>query len=310
MTGDGCLMEGVALEAISLAGHLQLDNLVLIYDNNAVTCDGPLDWISSEDVDLKMKASGWNVINVPEGSYDVSAIAHALGVAARSHGKPTFINIKTVIGFGTATAGTAKAHHGAFDEHSVKASKTRIGQDPSVTHAVPERALRYFRERQVEGLRLSKQWDVLLQDYAAQFPDKASELARRRKGDLGDQCLTLLRDIDTSQFSGKATREINGSLLQQLWPTTEALIGGGADLINSNKFWYSEHDVFHPSTSFKGRYIRYGIREHAMASISNGLAAYSPGTFLPLTATFFMFYIYVSIPGALHTLFDARWLTF
>lgn len=294
MTGDGCLMEGVALEAISLAGHLQLDNLVLIYDNNAVTCDGPLDWINSEDTDLKMKASGWNVINVSEGSHDVSAIVDALAAAARTRGRPTFINIKTVIGFGTATAGTAKAHHGAFDEQSVSASKVRIGQDPSVTHVVPERALKYFRQRQVEGVRLSEQWSSLLKEYAARFPSKASEFSRRRRGELGDQHLTLLRDIDTSQFAGKATREINGSLLERLWPTTEALIGGGADLINSNKFWYSEHDVFHPSISFKGRYIRYGIREHAMASISNGLAAYGPGTFLPLTATFFMFYIYVS----------------
>lgn len=294
MTGDGCLMEGVALEAISLAGHLQLDNLTLIYDNNAVTCDGPLDWINTEDVNQKMMACGWNVIEVFDGSYDVQVLVDTFKRAQQSRGKPTFINIKTIIGLGTQTAGTAKAHHGAFDAESVAASKRAAGQDPSSSHTTSDRALAYLRERRAAGQRIQSEWDGLLQRYASQYPQKAADFAQRRQGQLGSRPLDILDKIDTTVFRGKATREINGALLEKLWPECKALHGGGADLVNSNKFYYSEHDVFHPATGYTGRYMRYGIREHAMASISNGLAAYNPGTFLPVTATFFMFYIYVS----------------
>jgi dihydroxyacetone synthase len=101
--------------------------------------------------------------------------------------------------------------------------------------------------------------------------------------------------LDSKTFAGQPTRETNGIILERLWKACPSLCGGGADLVNSNKIVYSENDVFGPATSFKGRYIRNGIREHAMASIANGMAAYGPGTFLPITATFFMFFIYVSI---------------
>lgn len=295
MTGDGCLMEGVALEAISLAGHLQLDNLILIYDNNAVTCDGPLDWINTEAINDKMRASGWSVLNVPDGSYDVQSLTETIREASQCRGRPTFINVRTVIGLGTTTAGTAKAHHGAFDLESVQLSKRVAGQNPWTTHEVPERALRYFRECQNVGMHLQSDWNDLMQRYAQKFPRKAAALTKRRQGGLGDECLNILDKIDAAQFRGKATRETNGLLLEKLWSSCEAFYGGGADLVNSNKFYYSEDDVFHPQTNYVGRYMRYGIREHAMASISNGLAAYSPGAFLPVTATFFMFYIYVCI---------------
>ena len=127
MTGDGCLMEGVAMEAISLAGSLQLDNLVLLYDNNQVTCDGPLDWINTEDINTKMRACGWHVLDILEGSHDVQSIVSALNLAKAYKGKPTFINISTVIGLGTKVAGTFKAHHGAFDKESVELSKRLVG---------------------------------------------------------------------------------------------------------------------------------------------------------------------------------------
>jgi dihydroxyacetone synthase len=103
------------------------------------------------------------------------------------------------------------------------------------------------------------------------------------------------RSLDSKTFAGLPTRETNGIILERLWKACPSLCGGGADLVNSNKIVYSENDIFGLSSSFKGRYIRNGIREHAMASIANGIAAYGPGTFLPITATFFMFYIYVSI---------------
>lgn len=294
LTGDGCLMEGVALESISLAGNLQLDNLVVIYDNNQVTCDGPLEWINVEDVNAKMRASGWHVLEVDDGSYNVKTLVSTLEYAKTLVSKPVFINVRTVIGLGTSTAGTYKAHHGVFDSGSVAESKRLAGQDPSSTHQVPSDALEFFRERKQHGQNLEAEWKDLLERYQSMHPMLAEEFQKRRAGDNGNEWKKALEGIDSTQFIGNATREVSGSLMEILWKTHPALAGGGADLVNSNKIPYEAAQVFHPSTGQSGRYIRYGIREHAMASISNGIAAYNPNTFLPFTATFFMFYIYVS----------------
>ena len=294
ITGDGCLMEGVALESIALAGHLQLDNLVLIYDNNQVTCDGPLDWINTEDVIAKMRACGWAVIEISDGCYDVKAIVEALQYAKTVRGRPTFINIRTVIGVGTSTAGTAKAHHGVFDKDSVAESKIAAGQDPSTTHLVPEEALSYFRERKAHGQKLKQEWDRLLAQYGNEYPDLCTALLERRAGGSGKEVFDVLESIDTTSMGKLATRESNGVIMEKVWPICQALCGGGADLVNSNKVYYGTTDVFLPN-HYAGRYIRYGIREHAMASISNGIAACGKGTFIPITSTFLMFYLYVSI---------------
>ncbi|KAI1359134.1 Transketolase, thiamine diphosphate binding domain-containing protein [Xylaria arbuscula] len=296
MTGDGCLMEGVALEAISLAGSLALDNLVLVYDNNQVTCDGPLDWINTEDVNAKMRATGWHVLEIKDACYDVAAIVATLNYAKTLRGKPIFINARTIIGVGTSVAGTYKAHHGAFDKDSIALSKKLAGQDPSVTHEISPEALQYFRQCKTQGEQLESSWNTLVAGYQKEHDELAASFAKTAKGDYGTEWMDILKRIDSAQFNEKATREVNGTLIEQIWPAYEALCGGGADLVNSNKVSYTESDVFHPSVSYAGRYIRYGIREHAMAAISNGLAAYNPGTFVPITATFFMFYLYAA-PG-------------
>ncbi|KAI1152096.1 Transketolase, thiamine diphosphate binding domain-containing protein [Nemania diffusa] len=296
MTGDGCLMEGVALEAVSLAGSLGLDNLVLIYDNNQVTCDGPLDWINTEDVNAKMRATGWHVLEIDDACYDVGAIVSTLSYAKTLKGKPIFINARTIIGIGTSVAGTYVAHHGAFDEKSIARSKQLAGQDPSVTHVIPPDSLHYFRKCKTQGEQLQSDWDKLAHQYETAHPELAADFAKTIKGDYGTKWLDILTNIDSAQFHGKATREANGTLIEKIWPAYPALCGGGADLVNSNKVSYTDSDVFHPTVSYAGRYIRYGIREHAMAAISNGLAAYNPGTFIPITATFLMFYLYAA-PG-------------
>ncbi|KAF4954263.1 hypothetical protein FSARC_12173 [Fusarium sarcochroum] len=295
MTGDGCLMEGVALESISLAGHLQLDNLVLLYDNNNVTCDGPLGWINTEDINQKMRSQGWHVLDVEEGSHDVDSIVSALRLAKSYSGKPVFINIRTVIGVGTAAAGTYKAHHGAVDAESIARSKAEAGLDPKSTHVVPQAALDFFRERRTNGTKLQQQWADLLETYTKRFPEDAAKFNTRLTPNI-DAGVEYLKNLDSQQFDGTATRESNGVLLEHLWTDVPSMCGGGADLVNSNKITYSTEDVFLPEFGHKGRYIRNGIREHAMASIANGLAAYHPGVFRPITATFFMFYIYAA-PG-------------
>lgn len=294
MTGDGCLMEGVALEAISLAGNLQLDNLVVIYDNNQVTCDGPLDWINREDINAKMRASGWHVLEVPDGNHNVPALVAALELAKTVKDRPTFINVRTVIGLGTQVAGMYKAHHGTFDVESIRKHKILAGQDPNSTHEIPERPLAYFRERKAHGEKLEEDWSQLVQGYSQAYPELVADFNRARNGDDGGLWQEMLKQFDSKQFQGQATRDANGAVLERLWSIYPALCGGGADLVNSNKVTYAESDVFHPSVGYKGRYIRYGIREHAMAAVSNGIAAYNPGTFLPITATFLIFFLYVS----------------
>ncbi|KAF3002213.1 hypothetical protein E8E14_001525 [Neopestalotiopsis sp. 37M] len=296
MSGDGCLMEGVAMEAISLAGSLQLDNLVILYDNNQVTCDGPLDWINTEDINAKMRACGWHVLEVADGNYDVQAVTAALAHAQSLRGKPVFINIRTVIGVGTQVAGTHKAHHGTFDKESVRLSKQLAGQDPDVTHVIPEKPLKYFRDCKAKGESLESKWNDLVSRYSTKHPELAAEFEQARSGDYGAKWLDILKATDSAQFKGTATRDVNGTLIEAIWKEFPALCGGGADLVNSNKVHYTETDVFHPSVSYAGRYVRYGIREHAMAAISNGLAAYNPGTFRPITATFLIFFLYAA-PG-------------
>ncbi|KAF4553586.1 Dihydroxyacetone synthase-like protein 3 [Elsinoe fawcettii] len=296
MTGDGCLMEGVALESISLAGHLQLDSLTLIYDNNSVTCDGPLDWINSEDINTKMRACGWHVLEVADGSYDVKALVSTFEYAKTLTGKPVFININTVIGLGTQVAGTAKAHHGTFDSASVTEHKRMAGIAGEETHFVPHRARTYFDEIKSRGRALQSQWETILEAYSSQSPKWGKELQSRIKSEVGTHCFDILDNMDTSSMSKQATRTSNGQVMERLWTECLALCGGGADLVTSNQIKYSETDVFHPLLGHSGRFIRYGIREHAMASISNGIAAYNKGTFIPITATFFMFYLYAA-PG-------------
>jgi dihydroxyacetone synthase len=142
---------------------------------------------------------------------------------------------------------------------------------------------------------LQEEWNSSLASYSIKYPQLYKCLAARLNATFGDS-LTLLNTIDSKPFERLATRETNGLILEQLWNSCPSLCGGGADLVNSNKITYAETDVFHPLTGYQGRYIRHGIREHAMASIANGLAAYHPGTFLPFTATFKMFYLYAA-PG-------------
>lgn len=279
--------------AISLAGHLQLDNLVLVYDNNQVTCDGPLEWINSEDVNAKMRACGWAVLDVYDGSDNVDAIVAALEHAKHFHSQPVFINIRTVIGYRTSVAGTAGAHHGGFDTESIKNSKRAAGMDETKTHSIPDRALKYFRGCRGRGMAQQMAWNEKLNRYSTLHPEDFGKFQSRMAGEMGDYENTLL-SLDSKQFAGLGTRDSNGKILEKLWNVCPGLLGGSADLVNANKIKYAEDDVFHPLQGYQGRYLRVGIREHAMAAIANGLAAYHPQTFMPVTATFFMFYLYAA----------------
>lgn len=240
-----------------------------------------------------MRASGWAVLDVYDGSDNVDAIVAALEHAKHFHYQPVFINIRTVIGHGTSVAGTAGAHHGGFDTESIKKSKRAAGMDENKTHVVPDRAVKYFRDCRARGIAQQNAWNEKLSKYSTLHPEDFHKFQSRVAGETGDFEKALL-SLDSKQFVGLGTRDSNGKILEKLWNICPGLMGGSADLVNANKIKYAEEDVFHPLQGYRGRYLRVGIREHAMAAIANGLAAYQPQTFLPVTATFFMFYLYAA----------------
>ncbi|KAJ5374402.1 hypothetical protein N7517_006408 [Penicillium concentricum] len=301
MIGDACLQEGVGLEAISLAGHFRLNNLTVIYDNNQITCDGSVDLTNTEDVNTKMRACGWDVIDVADGCFDIEGIVRALEHARSSKHKPTFINIKTVIGLDSSVAGTAVAHGAAFGAESICDMKTDYGFNPEEHFIIGESVRQFFKEIPARGEQWVQEWDQLVSSYAVQHPILAAEFMARVRGELPanwqERIPTTFPDKPT------ATRAASGLVFNPIAEEVNSFMVGTADLSPSvNMIWPGKVDFQHPNLrttcgingTYAGRYIHYGVREHAMAAISNGLAAYSPNTIIPVTSTFFMFYLYAA----------------
>ncbi|RDW91962.1 hypothetical protein BP5796_01356 [Coleophoma crateriformis] len=305
MIGDACLQEGVALEAISLAGHWKLNNLVLIYDNNQITCDGSVDLCNTEDVNAKMAASGWNVIDVMDGNYDIEGIVRALLTAKNNKDKPTFINIRTLIGIGSKSAGDAKAHGAAFGAEDVANIKRKFGRDPEQHFSVSDEVYDYFREAKPRGREIESEWNQLVLKYGKEYPELAKEFALRVEGNLTDDFMKYIPKKEDLPTTPTASRKSSGLICNPLAQNLKNFMVGTADLSPSvNMIWKDKVDFQNPDLKtacgingdYSGRYIHWGIREHAMASISNGLAAFNKGTILPVTSSFFMFYIYAA-PG-------------
>ncbi|KAJ5206532.1 Transketolase C-terminal/Pyruvate-ferredoxin oxidoreductase domain II [Penicillium cf. griseofulvum] len=301
MIGDACLQEGVALEAISLAGHFRLNNLTVIYDNNQITCDGSVDLTNTEDVNTKMRACGWDVIEVVDGCFDIEGIVCALEQARSSEQKPTFINIKTVIGLDSSVAGTAVAHGAAFGAQSIRDMKAAYGFNPEEHFVIGETVRQFFEGIPERGEQWVQEWNQLVNNYAVQHPALAAEFMARVRGELpanwDEHIPTTFPDTPT------ATRVASGLVFNPIAEHVNSFMVGTADLSPSvNMIWPGKVDFQHPELrttcgingTYSGRYIHYGVREHAMAAISNGLAAYSPNTIVPVTSTFFMFYLYAA----------------
>lgn len=300
MVGDACLQEGVALEAISLAGHFRLNNLVVVYDNNQVTCDGSVDLTNTEDVNAKMVASGWRVIDVADGNHDVEGIVAALTEAHSSTDKPVFVNVRTVIGIGSKVAGDAKAHGAAFGAEDVANIKKNAGFDPEKHFQIPQAVYDYFAEVRERGRKLETEWADLLAQYRGEYPDLAREFESRVKGEFPEDWRAIIPKKEDLPTAPTASRKSAGLVCNPLAAKLSSFMVGTADLSPSvNMIWKGKTDFQHPDLrpacgiagDYTGRYIHWGIREHAMASISNGLAAFNKGTILPVTSSFFMFYI-------------------
>ena len=244
MIGDACLQEGVGLEAISLAGHLKLNNLTVIYDNNQITCDGSVDLTNTEDVNAKMRACGWDVIDVEDGCYDVEGIVRALEQARASKGKPTFINARTVIGLGSHVAGQAAAHGAAFGVDNVAEMKKANGFTPDDHFVVGEPVRQFFKDLPERGERHVAQWNQLLDRYNTEYPDLGAEFQRRMRGELPANW----KDLIPTSFPNKptASRAASGLVFNPLAQNISSFMVGTADLSPSvNMIWPGKVDFQH-----------------------------------------------------------------
>ena len=243
MIGDACLQEGVALEAISLAGHWKLNNLIVMYDNNQVTCDGSVDLTNNEDVNAKMCACGWEVINIEDGNNDVEKIVAAMVEARASTDKPVFINIRTVIGIGSKVAGDAKAHGAAFGAEDVANIKRGFGFDPERHFAVSEEVYNYFREAKTRGRKYEEEWAALIDVYSKEHPELAREFHCRVRGEFPDDWTELIPAKEDFPTAPTASRKSAGLVCNPLAAGLKNFIVGTADLSPSvNMIWKGKVD--------------------------------------------------------------------
>jgi dihydroxyacetone synthase len=300
--GDACLQEGVGCEAFSYAGHLKLNNLTCIYDNNQITCDGSVDLTNTEDVNKKMEACGWDVIDVVDGVNDVEAIVSALEKGRDpSRTKPLFINVRTVIGVGSAVAGMAISHGVPLGAGNVAEMKKAWGWDPEQKFVIPGKVKDFYAGLPARGEEFVQEWENKLAAYTKAHPDLAAKFKDRMAGRLPSNWESMIPHEFPSDNT--PSRKSNHLVMAKIIAECPTFMVGTADLTPSVNLTYKDYEIFNPPDlkptsgaigSYKGRYIHYGIREHVMAAIANGLAAYAPKTIIPITSTFLMFYLYAA----------------
>ncbi len=269
LVSDGDLMEGVSGEASSLAGHLALDNLVFLYDDNHVTIDGDTRLAFTEDRAARYAAYGWHTLTVEDGN-DLDAIDAAIAEGIAQEGRPTFISVKTIIGFGSVDAGTSRAHSDARGAEQQAETKRTLGFDPEQYFFIPDAVSERYREALDRGAAMEAEW-------------------KRAVGPIpGPDIPELVIEPFDGDEKPMATRAASGKVIAQLAGQVPLLVGGSADLTPSNNTKPEGWEDFQPG-AYAGRYLRFGVREHGMSAISNGLAA---SGLRPYAATFFNFLDY------------------
>ena len=306
LVSDGDLMEGVASEAASLAGHLKLGKLVCLYDNNSVTLSAGTDMTFSEDRAKRFEAYGWQTLCVSDGN-DLEAIDAALCAARAETTRPSLILVNTHLGFGSPEQDSFKAHGSPLGAADVAKTKQGLGWPVEPTFLVPAPALARFREALAAGAKAESAWNRRMDAYASAFPELADELRRRLSAELP-------RDWDSgipvfpADAKGMATRVAGARVMNAIAPNLPALVGGSADLDPSTHTALKGQGDFNPQLragenvegsdpggwSFAGRNIHFGVREHAMGAIVNGLAAH--GGFIGYGSTFLIFSDYMRPP--------------
>lgn len=293
--GDGCLMEGVSAEASSLAGHLQLGNLIAVWDDNKITIDGDTNQAFTEDVVKRYESYGWHVLTVENGDSDLAGIEAAIKKAQEVKDKPTLIQLKTIIGFGSKQQGTHGVHGAPLKADDIKQLKEKFGFNPEQSFAVPQEVYDLCNKAASSGAAHEEEWNKLFAKYAEQYQAEHADLARRLKGDLPEGWEKHLPTY-TPADPAVASRKLSEIVINKIFDAIPELVGGSADLTGSNLTrWKGAIDYQPPSTglgTYAGRYIRFGVREHGMGAIMNGLAAY--GTIIPYGGTFLNFVSYAA----------------
>ena len=289
--GDGCNQEGVASEAASLAGHLKLGKLIALYDDNNITIDGRTDVSFTEDVLKRYEAYGWHVQHVADGNTDVEAIAKAIEAAKAVTDRPSIIKVTTTIGYGSPNKGDTAGVHGApLGDDETTLTRQQLGWEYGAFE-VPQEAYDQFRQAIDRGASLEAEWNQTLASYRTQFPSEAAEFERMLRGELPKG---WDKDLPTAgpDDKGLATRKHSQICLGALGPNLPELIGGSADLTHSNYTDIKgETGSYQPQTPEK-RYLHFGVREHAMAAILNGIAYHGSGL-IPYGGTFLVFADYM-----------------
>ncbi len=299
IAGDGCLMEGISQEALTLAGHLKLGKLIVLFDDNAVTIDGGTDVADSTKQTARFAASGWQVDAVD--GHDPEAVAEAISRAKANTDKPSLIACKTTIGFGAPTfAGQGKAHGGPYPADETAALRENLGLPKERFTVVPE-VLEAWRTAGARSVNVRKAWEARLN-----ASDKASEFTRAMAGKLPEgveaAAIAHKKEVVEGQAT-KATRQWSGAALEVLTGVIPEMIGGSADLTGSNNTKTS-HTTALNNSDWAGRYVHYGVREHAMAAAMNGMAQH--GGVIPYSGTFLAFADYSRGAIRLGALMGAR----
>lgn len=317
IASDGDLMEGVAAEACSLAGHLRLGKLIVLFDDNRISLAGSTSLTFTEDVGKRFEAYGWRVQRVDDGN-DLAAIDTALNAAKADLSRPSLILVRTVIGYGAPhKQNSFKVHGSPLGPDEVLAAKKNLGWPTEPSFLIPDDVLDHFRQAVARGRAWEAEWEAAFARYAATYPDLAAEFQRRMAGDLPADWDSTLPTFPANP-KGLSTRQASETVLQALAPRLPELVGGSADLNPSTFTWLKGFGDFQsPNASpedtqgvvggewgYGGRNLHFGVREHAMGAMANGMARH--GGLIPYTATFLVFSDYMRPPMRLAALMGIR----
>ncbi len=302
IVSDGDIEEGVASEAASLAGTLQLGKLITLYDDNNITIEGKASLALTENVAERFRSYGWHVIGPIDG-IDIAGVDAAISVARAETDRPTIIICRTTIGYGSpGKAGTAAAHGEPLGTEETLQSRINLAW-PHEPFAVPEEVLAHFRHATERGNRRQYEWQEKLEAYRKAYPEEARQLETDLSGNLPEGWDNGLADLFKGQDKPMATRDASGRAMNAIAAKVHSLIGGSADLAPSTKTILKDQGDFSPA-NYRGRNMHFGIREHAMGAISSGMALH--GGLIPYASTFLIFYDYMRPPVRLAAMMGIR----
>ncbi|NIK76838.1 transketolase [Paenibacillus castaneae] len=286
LVGDGCLMEGISYEAMSMAGHMKLDKLIVLYDSNDISLDGDLNLSFGENMQKRAESVNWQYLRIEDGN-DIEQISKAIEAAKQNDSQPTMIEIRTIIGYGSKVAGTHKAHGNPIGKEEAKATKEAYGWHYEEEFTVPAEVKAHFAQLKQQGEAKEAAWNELIASYKAEHPELGMEFEQMVDGSVVIDAADILTFDSSKTLS---TRVASGQAINHYVKSVPSIFGGSADLSHSTMTDISGEQVF-AVDSYAGRNIYFGVREHAMGAAGNGMALH--GGVKPFVSTFFVFSDYL-----------------